>query len=355
MTTQTEPSATPGPRPPWFVGRPGTVLLYRVNRRPMPQPTLGAPDVPPPLMDHLEQVLLFGLEVLIGKGRQRKEWILGNRYILPDLSGLTGQVGWQMVGEQQRSRYLTEKREWSDEFEATPLSAHAPFAFDSRTRILGVLKHHSFGEKAVAEAFENLLRKGENLLVSPSIEWSVEPILDERDFLRWLQTVSSVTILNLVAKLPNPDGLEQFGSVWAQMEQRRARLLQTRVVAANEEDGLENVLEDQRVREHLAMGGQGFGDVKAEGPSRENGSKRVFNLNEKVARRVIDEAEVGTTWQEATTAVLTTTRNSADVLRPVDIQPEIADFNIGQLYPRRPAASTDDEQMNETQGDTASS
>jgi hypothetical protein len=54
MTSQTEPSATPGPRPPWFVGRPGTVLLYRVNRRPMPQPTLGAPDVPPPLMDHLE-------------------------------------------------------------------------------------------------------------------------------------------------------------------------------------------------------------------------------------------------------------------------------------------------------------
>jgi hypothetical protein len=34
-------STTHGPRPHWFAERPGTVLLYRVNRRPLPRPTLG--------------------------------------------------------------------------------------------------------------------------------------------------------------------------------------------------------------------------------------------------------------------------------------------------------------------------
>src|ERR1700728_4223784 len=194
MTAETEPQAAPEPSPPWFVGRPGTVLLYRVNRRPMPQPTIGAPDHMPPLMDHLEQVLLFGQAVVIGRGARRREWILGNRSFLPDLTGLTGQVGWQMVGEQYRSRYLPDTQEWSDDVEAAELSAHAPFAFDGRTRLLGVLKHRSFGEKAVAQAFEDLLRVGETHLTWPSTEWSVEPILDERDFINWLRTVRSVTV-----------------------------------------------------------------------------------------------------------------------------------------------------------------
>ena len=90
-------------------------------------------------MDHLEEVLLFGEGVYIGEGDRRKEWILGNRLTLSDLSGLTGQVGWQVEGEQHRSRYQEATKEWSDDLEATELSAHAPFAFDSRTRILGVV------------------------------------------------------------------------------------------------------------------------------------------------------------------------------------------------------------------------
>jgi hypothetical protein len=292
----------------------------------MPQPTIGAPDEMPPLMDHLEQVLLFGQGVVIGKGARKREWILGNRSILRDLSGLTGQVGWQMVGEQQRSRYLSDTQEWSDDVEAAELSAHAPFAFDGHTRILGVLKHRSFGEKAVAQAFEDLLRVGEMHLTWPSTEWSVEPILDERDFINWLGTVRSVTVINLVAKLPNPDGLEQFGPVWTEMQQRKARLLSMKMVATNEEDGLEDIMDDERVRGHLAMGGQGFGYVHAEGPSRRSGGKRIYDQREKVARRVIDE--VGSTWRDATTAVLAVTRNSADALDPVDM-PQVYDPDDG--------------------------
>jgi hypothetical protein len=132
-------------------------------------------------------------------------------------------------------------------------------------------------------------------------------------------------VINLVAKLPNPDGLEQFGPVWAEMQARKARLLSMKMIATNEEEGLDNITEDERVRGHLAMGGQGFGYVRAEGPSLQSGGKRIYDQREKVARRVVEE--VGSTWPEATTAVLTVTRNSADVLNPVDVhlatQPEV--------------------------------
>jgi hypothetical protein len=288
------------------------VLLYRVNRRPLARPTLGGGEQPESVMDHILEVLHFGKRVITGRPGHQREWILGNRNILRDLSAFTGQIGWQRAGEEQTSRYVPETQEWQDELETTERGARAPFAFDSNTRIWGVLKHPSFGEKTVANVLQTMLREGEEEREWPSTEWSVEPLLDERDFISWLHSVESVTSITLVAEMPNPDGLEEFGPVWEELEARRARLITMKMVAANEEEGLQSLEEDERVRGNLKMGTQGFGHVEARGLR--NGRAQLFDQRGKVVREVTDE--LGETWQAGAEAVLETTRRTGpNILR----------------------------------------
>jgi hypothetical protein len=263
-------------------------------------------------MDHIVEVLHFGKHIKTGKGSRQRDWILGNRRILKDQSALMGQVGWQRDDEQQASRYIPETREWRDETEPAERSVHSPFVFDGDSRILGILKHRSFNEVTVAKVFQDLLREGEQEREWPSTEWSVEPILDERDFLRWLHSVQAVTSIHLVAEMPNPDGLEEFGPIWEEMEARGARLSSTRIFAANEEVGLQGLENDRRVQGNLAMGMQGFGYVEAKG--RRNGHQTVYDQRENVAREVIED--LGQTLQVAEEAILGRVRRiSANVLR----------------------------------------
>jgi hypothetical protein len=309
----TEPQSRSEPRAPWFAGRRGTVLLYRVNRRPLARPTLGGGEQPESFMDHVMEVLLFGHKVVTGHGERQHEWVLGNRFTVPGETALIGQVGWERDVEEQTSRYDQETQEWRDELEVTGQSAHAPFALDGTTRVLGVLKHPSFNEKTIANVFQMLLREGENSREWPSTEWSVEPILDERDFFAWLDSVQSVTSLTMVAKLPNPDGLEEFGPVWQEMQARKARLNSKKLVAADDNEGLQGLQEDASLRGNLAMGRQGFGYVLATG-RQSNGHEKPFDQREKVAREVIEH--LPQTWPEGSLVVLEVTRQSGSrVLR----------------------------------------
>jgi hypothetical protein len=279
----------------------------------MSNPTLGGGEQPASVMDHIIEVLHFGQHVVTGSspGRQR-DWILGNRYIFRDETAFTGQIGWQRDDRQQASRYESETQEWLDEEEPAERGAHAPFVFDGNSRILGVLKHSTFSETTVASVFQILLREGEQQREWPSTEWSVEPILDERDFLSWLHSVQSVTSINLVAELPNPDGLEEFGPIWQEMQDRGARLISTKMVAANDAVGLQGLEEDSRVMGNLAMGRQGFGHVEARG--RRGGQETIYDQREKVAREVIDD--LGQTWEQAERTMLNRVRRvSASVLR----------------------------------------
>src|ERR1035438_9622396 len=299
-------------RPPWFAGRPGTVLLYRVNRRPLARPTLGGDQEPDSVMEHIIEVLHFGQHVITGPANHQRDWILGNRNILPDRSALTGQGGWQQNDEQQTSRYVPETQEWRDELEPTERAARAPFAFDARTRVLGVLKHSSFSEVTLPRVFQKLLREGEQEREWPSTELSVEPILDERGFLSWLSSVQSVTSITLVAEIPNPDGLEEFGPVWVEMQARRARLIRMKMLALNDAEGLKGLEHDARVQGNLAMVRQGFGHVEAHGIR--NGHETGFDQREKVVREVIDELEP--TWDGAAQSVLERTRETGiNILR----------------------------------------
>jgi hypothetical protein len=236
-------------------------------------------------MNHLVEVLEFGEPVVMGRNHQR-EWILGNRSISQDEKTLSGQIGWQREGRRSTDRYDPDTRTWGDYFEEEEESARAPFAFDATTRILAVLQHRSFSETTVPRVFEILLRQGEKEREWPSTEWSVEPILDERDFVTWLRDVDAVTKVSLVAKLPNPDGLDEFGAVWQEMEARKARLLKQEMEAANKEEGLVGLEEDERVRAHIAMGTSGFGYVTAKGNRR--GKSVGYDQRSRVAKETTD-------------------------------------------------------------------
>lgn len=131
--------------------------------------------------------------------------------------------------------------------------------------------------------------------------------MDERYFLSWLHSVQSVVSINIVAKLPNPDGLDEFGPIWQEMNDRKARLLSTRILAANDEVGLQGLENDERVMGGLAMGSNGFGHVEAQG--HQNGHKTIYDQRENTAREVTEE--LGPTWSDAVAIILEVVRRSA--------------------------------------------
>jgi hypothetical protein len=95
---------------PWFAGKPGTVLLYRINRRPPSQLQLFT-EQPESVLDHIAEVLLFGEPVITGRKNQR-EWRLGNRRIDLDSQQFTGQVGWERSDQRAGDRYNESSQQW---------------------------------------------------------------------------------------------------------------------------------------------------------------------------------------------------------------------------------------------------
>lgn len=301
--TQADDSHGHGVSEPWFTGKSGTVLLYRVNRRPRAMQTLGA-EQPALVMDHILEVLSFGQSVTAGRRSNARDWILGNQTLSEDRTVLSGQIGWHRVNERATDEFDPATKRWRDSVEPSAASARAPFVFHSPSRYLGVLKHPSFSETTIAQVFETLLKQGEERREWPSTEWAVEPILDETDFLNWLRSVQSVQRVSLVAKMPNPDGLDEFGSVWQEMERHKARLLKQTMEAANREEGLIDIEQDERVKAHIAMSSHGFGYVTAKG--QRDGHESVYDQRQKVARE--NTEELSPSWIEAAQSVL-------DVLR----------------------------------------
>ena len=90
------------PTKPWFAGKEATVLLFKVNRRPLPQITMRDDLVEADPFDHVQTVLPFGQPVSTGR-RYRRTWYLGNAEEWT--SGvLVGQVGWQVEEAHQWRR-----------------------------------------------------------------------------------------------------------------------------------------------------------------------------------------------------------------------------------------------------------
>lgn len=277
---------------PWFSGREGTVLLYRINRRPLAQLTLWS-EQPESVLDHVVEVLRFGDEVVTGRRHQRT-WRLGNRNIDDRRGVLTGQVGWQATGTEAADRYDDQRLEWVDVVGERGRTARAPFAFDADTRVLGVLRHPSFGETVLPKVFTTLLNRGESDRSARSTDWEVEPIGDPSSFREWLRSTDVVERVQLVAKLPNPEGLEDFGQVWQRMEAHKAKVIREIMEAANPTVGLVDLERDDVVAAYLAMGERAFGYVTATGVR--DGRSTRFDQRAKVARR--QTRQLPSSWSE---------------------------------------------------------
>lgn len=258
---------------PWFSGRDRThVLLLRVNRRPLSTLFGTQPD---DVLDHIVEALLFGETVETGRSNKR-QWRLGNRDVDVENRTLTGRLGYVRSSVQYRDHFDEEFQRWIENVEQADVTAQAPFAFDAENRYLAVLQHPSFNASQVATVFRTILNRGENARgISASTDWDVEPLLDEADFLRWLRTADSVLSVTFTAKLPNPDGSEELDPVWTRLHERKARLLQERMEAFDEQAGLSGIENDPVAKSYIAMATRAFGWIK--GKRRVNGEIEVFN------------------------------------------------------------------------------
>ena len=251
--------------PNWFTDKSVEVVAYKVNRRPFAQPELFQPE-DPPFPDHLVEALLYGEMIRISNVGNR-QWQLGNRAIQPDGTSMGGIVGWQSVDLEQEDHFDQVRTAWVTDLVPRRHVTVSPFAIDLRTQYLYVARHSSFGESAIATVFRDLLQRGEQAReTGATVNWDVQPLLDEEGFEEWLESVASLDRLLFVAKLPNPDGLEYMEEALRLLEDIDATELRLSVRSTIENGGLSRDLSEIGIYAALLrMCQRGYASVTAWG------------------------------------------------------------------------------------------
>lgn len=278
---------------PWFAGRAGDLLIYRVNRRPLGEGTLVPGEVPSDVFDHFFRMLTPGFEVVTGRKHQRV-WKVGG--IETDWSGrfLTGKLGWQPREDEVVADWSEEEKDWTTLTAEPRQHALLPFGFDGERRLLTILLDGAgTAPETLAKVFEKILRTNEGELAEPTTRWSVEPILDTHEFVDWLKSLDHVRLVSFTAKLPNPEPMDAFSGLHDRLSGSNATHI-TETIKSNREEGLIGVEDDPDVRQAIAMGQQGFASLRGRG--RRNGTATTFNQTEEVARERV--SDLPSTWGE---------------------------------------------------------
>lgn len=248
-------------KPLWQPGEPGELLLYRVNRRPIGADSMLPEEIPDDVLDHFNRVLPNGWKVETKGGGGNRIWRSGGVERDPDARVITGKLGWHPAEEEAVTDYDEQAEDWVTSIEAPHGRVVLPFAFDGDTRILAVLRMGRSRAATIGRVFETILKENECELERPTTDWSVEPILDPRDFKQWLQSMDVVSEVQFVAKLPNPTPNDAYQDVFKRMEERKAtRLIEN--IHSNRAAGLQNVQEDAEFRQAEAMASEGFATLK---------------------------------------------------------------------------------------------
>jgi hypothetical protein len=250
-------------------------------------------DRPDSVINHITETLLFGEKVKT-LGRGKREWILGNRTIDSNEETMTGLVGWIREGTETHGEYDQENKVWRDVTRGRDVSASTPFCFEPKARILAIVKHGSINEKVLPGVFEQILNTGESRRQWPSVKWEVDPILDPKTFTGWLREVDVVQHVELVAKLPNPDGTHLFGELWDDIQEMNASQIKSTLDTASP-SGLQNIQDNERVKNHISMSQNGYGYVTAKG--KKDGRKSTYDQRKNVDRASIDT--MPSQWDQA--------------------------------------------------------
>lgn len=157
---------------------------------------------------------------------------------------------------------------------------HAPFVYDGESGGLAVLKHPSFPPATVAHVFTELLSRGETR-IGRTVEWDVTPRLDAPSFREWLERTRAVKRVSFVARLPNPDVLDEFAPLIQRLEAREAAALREEWFARNPEVGLREIDQDPDARQMIAAAEKGYGYVNAQGVT-EEGTETRYNQRQRV-------------------------------------------------------------------------
>lgn len=276
--------ASERPRPPWYAVRDVTVLIYRINRRPLPL-TLFSPDEPnPPFPDHLAECLLFGPAVTTAGGGHERHWRLGNRTIDRADRYLAGWVGYITEDAEEQNNYDNDTAEWKTEIVQSERRVTAPFVIVAESRFLYVVKHPTFSEGAVRVVFEALLNLGEREREVRTTEWAVEPVLDTADFGRWLEETAVLDSVSFHVRLPNHDADDNFKQLADHLKIMKAESFDHRLKARDPESGLSKNFEDDAISQGLMqMARRAFATVRAKGRAI-NGKPRSYDQRERVRK-----------------------------------------------------------------------
>lgn len=178
-----------------------------------------------------------------------------------------GIVGWQSVDLEEEDHFDQALTAWVTDLVPRRHVMVSPFAIDFGSQYLYVVRHSSFRESAIATVFSDLLQRGEQERdTGPTVNWEVQPLLDENEFEAWLESVASLDRLQFVAKLPNPDGLEEMEEALQLLEDVDATELKLSVRSTVENGGLSRDLGQVRTYAALLrMCQRGYASVAAWG------------------------------------------------------------------------------------------
>jgi hypothetical protein len=284
----------------WFAGKEVDVLFFKINRRP---PITGETLFPPPsnILTHLAEVLARPVEIETGRAHKRL-WHIGNKIFNYEAGVLTGRVGWSRSTQVVASVWNEEEQAWEDAEVPGDVSAIAPFAFVADGRYLGILRHSSFSETALATVFRDALNRGESRRSSPSTDWDVEPVGDEQGFYEWVASTDRLLKVEFVFKRPNPDAEREFEDLFERMDALAARQIRESITAQDDERGLnKQALRNEPIsRSFIAAAMAAFGYVIGRGIV--SGRRATYDQRRQAAHQRLEN--VSASWQDATEEVL---------------------------------------------------
>ncbi|MBB6406715.1 hypothetical protein [Arthrobacter sp. AZCC_0090] len=151
-----------------------------------------------------------------------------------------------------------------------------------------------------------LLNQGERLSGVSGTDWSVDPILAEEEFDRWVNSVDRVVKVKFVFKRPNPDKADDLEILSDRLDALNAEYIAEEVKAKDsriglDKDGLNN---DTEFRKLKSAAVRSWAFITAFGYL--NNKKIRFSQNSAVARETAHS--VGPTWQDAQMATLEAAR-----------------------------------------------
>ncbi len=286
----------------WFTRRNVDVLVYKVNRRPLGGQALLF-EAPEDALAHFQDALSgFSGPIVTGRRFQR-EWRVGNRQTRRVSGGaVTGILGWSRQGEALTNVYDSQAEAWRDLIVRSDEAGVAPFAYVRPSGYLGVLRHPSFSEQTIATVLTSILNEGEVANGLPTVDWAVEPVGDEAEFLAWLDQADLVTELRFVFRLPNPDAEAQFEELEARRQRLGAERIAEQITAPRSSDGLSKagIRTDRLTQAFLAAALTGLGFVVGKGYRR--GRETRYDQRNHAARERVEGLAVD--WEEATDVVI---------------------------------------------------